>query len=222
MLLRSPVRRIVQGSSLVTIESDRLTIRAKRVIVAVPPALAARIDYEPILPFQRDQLTQRYGQGTLTKVAAVYPKPFWRDAGLNGFAISPNGPISATFDDSPPGGEPGVVFGFVGGDDARRYASMSPASRRAAVLDQLAGFFGSRARKPTAFFETTWAGEQWTRGCPVGIPATGTLLAYGSRLRESVGRIHWAGTETSDYWNGYMDGAVRSGERAAAEVLAGL
>ncbi len=222
VLLRSPVRRIVQGSSLVTIESDRLTIRAKRVIVAVPPALAARIDYEPILPFQRDQLTQRYGQGTLTKVAAVYPKPFWREAGLNGFAISPNGPISATFDDSPPGGEPGVVFGFVGGDDARRYASMSPASRRAAVLDQLAGFFGSRARKPTAFFETTWAGEQWTRGCPVGIPATGTLLAYGSRLREAVGRIHWAGTETSDYWNGYMDGAVRSGERAAAEVLAGL
>ena len=148
VLLGAPVRRIVQGASRVTVESDRLTIRAKRVIVATPPALAARIDYEPILPFQRDQLTQRYGQGTLTKVAAVYPKPFWRDAGLNGFAISPSGPISATFDDSPPGGEPGVVFGFVGGDDARTYAGMSAASRRAAVLNQLVDVVRASGEEP--------------------------------------------------------------------------
>jgi monoamine oxidase len=97
---------------------------------------------------------------------------------------------------------------------------MSPASRRAAVINQYAKFFGSQALRPKAFFETSWSGEQWTRGCPVGIPSLGTLLSYGPRLRAPVGRIHWAGTETADYWNGYMDGAVRSGERAAAEVLA--
>jgi monoamine oxidase len=222
VVLRSPVRRITQARSRVTVESDRQTVHCRRVIVAIPPALAGRIDYEPILPFERDQLTQRYAQGTLTKVAAVYNKPFWRDAGLNGTAIASGGPVSATFDDSPPRGGPGVVFGFVGGDNARTYAAMSPASRRAAVLNQFATFFGSKARNPIHFFETSWSAEQWTRGCPVGIPSPGTLLAYGSRLREPVGRIHWAGTETSDYWNGYMDGAVRSGERAAAEALAGL
>jgi monoamine oxidase len=222
VVLDSPVRRISQGRSRATIVSDRLTVHAKRVIVAIPPALAARIDYEPILPFERDQLTQRYAQGTLTKVAAVYDTPFWRDAGLNGQAFTTGGPVSATFDDSPPGGKPGVVFGFVGGDNARAYARMSPSSRRAAVLDQYANFFGPRALKPKGFFETQWSAEQWSRGCPVGIPSPGTLVAYGARLREPVGRIHWAGTETSGYWNGYMDGAVRSGERAAAEVLAGL
>jgi monoamine oxidase len=110
----------------------------------------------------------------------------------------------------------------VGGDNARSYNAMSPGSRRAAVLDQFVSFFGAQAAKPRAFFETTWAGQEWTRGCPVGIPSQGTLLAYGPRIRQPVGRIHWAGTETSDYWNGYMDGAVRSGERAAAEALAGL
>ncbi len=222
VLLSSPVRRIVQGRSGVTVHSDRLTVNAKRVIVAVPPALACRVDYEPILPFERDQLTQRYGQGTLTKVAAVYDRPFWREQGLNGTAISSSGPVTTTFDDSPPGGDPGIVFGFVGGDDARSYAAASPAARRAAVLAQFATFFGPRARSPRAYFETSWSGEQWTRGCPVGIPSTGTLLAYGRHLRDPVGRIHWAGTETSNYWNGYMDGAVRSGERAAAEVLAAL
>jgi monoamine oxidase len=222
VLLGSPVRSIVQGRGGVTVHTDRASFHGKQVIVAVPPALAGRIEYDPILPLQRDQLTQRYGQGTLTKATAVYDRPFWREAGLNGSALDLTGPVNFTVDDSPPDGKPGIVFGFIGGDRARSYNRMSGASRRAAVLDQLATFFGSRARKPRAFFETSWSGEQWTRGCPVGIPSTGTLLAYGAQIREPVGRIHWAGTETSTFWNGYMDGAVRSGERAAAEVIARL
>ena len=67
-----------------------------------------------------------------------------------------------------------------------------------------------------------WSAEQWSRGCPVAVLPPGTLVDFGAALREPVGRIHWAGTETADYWNGYMDGAVRSGERAAKEVLAAL
>ena len=223
VVLNSPVRQIVQSSGGVTVHSDRATVKAKQVIVAVPPALAVRIDYEPLLDFQRDQLMQRYGQGTLTKVAAVYDRPFWRDAGLTGTAVDTGFPVSATFDDSPPFASsshgPGVIFGFVGGDNARTYAGMSPADRQAAVLNQYANFFGSQAMNATSFFETSWCGEEWTRGCPVGIPSNGTLLAYGPWIRQPSGRIHWAGTETSTYWNGYMDGAVRSGERAADEVL---
>lgn len=222
VVLNTPVRRIVQASGGVTVYSDRLTVKAKRAIVAIPPTLAGRIDYEPILPFERDQLTQRYGQGTLTKVGAVYDNPFWRDAGLTGGAVATGGPVSATFDDSPPDGTIGIVFGFVGGDNARAYNATSPSARRSQVLSQYATFFGKKALSPTAYLETSWSGEEWTRGCPVGIPSTGALLAYGSRLREPVGRLHWAGTETSTYWNGYMDGAVRSGERAATEVLAVL
>jgi monoamine oxidase len=226
VVLGSPVSRIVQGSGGVTAYSDKLTVKAKRAIVAVPPALAARIYYDPLLPFQRDQLTQRYGQGTLTKVAAVYDRPFWRGAGLTGQAVDTGGPVSATFDDSPPtatsSNGPGIVFGFVGGDNARSYSTLSPAARKAAVLGQYAKFFGAEALRATRFFETFWSGEEWTRGCPVGIPSNGTLLAYGPWLRQPVGRIHWAGTETSGYWNGYMDGAVRSGERASSEVLNGL
>jgi monoamine oxidase len=110
----------------------------------------------------------------------------------------------------------------VGGDDARAHARLSPAARRAAVLNQFVGFFGPKAKQAKGYFETSWCNEHWTRGCPVGIPSTGTLLAYGPWLRRPIGRIHWAGTETSNYWNGYMDGAVRSGERAAAEILRGL
>ena len=222
VVLESPVRRIVQEGSAVTVVGDRGSVSARHAIVAVAPALAGRIDYEPILPFQRDQLTQRYGQGSLTKVAAVYDRPFWRDKGLSGFSVSTGFPIGIGYDDSPPGGRPGVLFGFVGGDAARRYGSLSKADRRAATLKQLRELFGPDAAHPRQFFETSWGEQQWTRGCPVGIPAVGSFVSYGPWLRRPIGRIHWAGTETATYWNGYMDGAISSGQRAANEVLSEL
>jgi monoamine oxidase len=219
--LKAPVRRIVQGKSIVRVESASVIARGKRVIVAIPPASAGRIDYDPIMPADRDQLTQRLSQGHLTKVAAAYDKPFWRDKGLNGTALGTANDIlvNATFDDSPQDGGPGVIFGFVGGDQSRRYAGMSPEVRRSKVLDEFALYFGDEARKPTEFFDTQWPEERWIRGGPVGVHNCGSLLAHGASLRRVMGKIHWAGTETSTYWNGYMDGAVRSGERAAKEVL---
>jgi monoamine oxidase len=223
VVLDAPVRRITQSGSDVTVVSDRVTVAARRVVVATSPALAGRIVYDPILPVMRDQLTQRWGMGTLTKVAAIYPKPFWREQGLTGSAVTTGFPISVAFDDSPPDGRPGVAFGFVGGDNARRYGAMSARDRRQAVLGQLERFYGDkRARRPTQIVETNWSAQPWSRGCPVGIPATGSFSTYGPHLRTPVGRIHWAGTETATYWTGYMDGAVSSGERVAAEVSASL
>jgi len=222
VMLRSPVRRIVQRDDGVRVHSQRVNVRAKQIIVAVPPTLAARIEYSPGLPAARDQLTQRFPQGNLIKATAVYAHPFWRDAGLTGTAVSLNGPVSATFDDTPPSGSPGVIFGFIGGDESRAFEAMSDADRRAAVLKNYVDYFGADAANPIDYFESHWAQEEWTRGCPVGIMGPGVLLPYGPAIREPVGRIHWAGTETSTYWAGYMDGAVRSGKRAAQEVLAEL
>jgi monoamine oxidase len=217
--LGSPVSRIVWNSGGVRVVSPRYVVRAKRVIVAVPPVLAGQIRYSPGLPESRLQLTRTMPQGTLLKVTAVYDRPFWREMGLNGTAVSLNGPVNATFDDSPPDGSPGVLFGFVGGDEGRRFRTQSKAARRAAVLGNLADYFGAQALQPSAYFETDWPSAKWSLGGPVGIAGPGLLLASGPALRQPVGPIHWAGTETSNYWNGYMDGAVRSGKRAAREVL---
>jgi len=218
VVLESPVRRIVQSKRGVTVHSDRVNVSAKRVIVAVPPVLTGKIDYEPGLPDDRVELVDHFPQGTLTKAACVYDRPFWRDDGLTGQVLYENGPISATFDDSPEDGSKGVVFGFIGGDQARSFAKLSNKQRRRAVIQNYVDFFGPAAANPKQYIETIWKRETWTRGCPVGIPGIGQLAANGHALRRPVGRIHWAGTETSDYWAGYMDGAVRSGERAAAEV----
>jgi monoamine oxidase len=158
-------------------------------------------------------------QGTLIKCDALYDTAFWRDDDLSGQAVSDVGPARTTFDSSPRDGKPGVMLGFVGGHDARVWGERSKAARRAAVLKNFADYYGPKALKPKSYIEQDWSQEVWTRGCPVGFTAPGVLYEYGAALRKAVGRIHWAGTETSTYWIGYMDGAVRSGERAAREVL---
>lgn len=219
VVLRSPVSRIDQSASRVRIDSERLIVKARRVIVAIPPVLQLGIRYEPDLPAQRTGLLSRVPQGTLLKVAAVYDRPFWRDKGLTGQALSLGGPVTATFDDSPPDGSPGVVFGFVGGKEARGFRVRPEAERRAAVLANFTELFGPEAGSPRDYFETDWPAERWSRGGPVGIYGPGVLSGFGPALRVPTGRIHWAGTETATFWNGYMDGAVRSGERAAREVL---
>jgi monoamine oxidase len=222
LVLRSPVRRIEYDKHGVVVTSDRAIVKAKHVIVAVPPILTGKIDYDPGLPDQRVELIDHYPQGTLTKAAVVYDKPFWREDGLTGQVLYDQGPIAATFDDSPPDASQGAVFGFIGGDQARSFAKLSKKQRRQAVTDNFVTFFGEQAANPKQYIETTWKAETWTRGCPVGIPGLNQFAANGEALRKAVGRIHWAGTETSDFWCGYMDGAVRSGERAAAECLEAL
>jgi monoamine oxidase len=219
IVLGAPVRRIDQSASGVTVQSDKLVVSAQRAIVAIPPTLAGRIFYEPALPPLRDQLTQHMPQGSLMKFEAAYPTPFWRDRGLTGQVVSENGPVKVTFDVSPESGTPGIMMGFIGGHEARVWEQRSESERRDAVLQQFAHFFGDEARSPREVVEFNWSTEVWNRGCPVAVLGPGTLIDFGTELRKPVGRIHWAGTETSTFWNGYMDGAVRSGKRAAGEVL---
>ena len=219
VVLSSPVRRITQADRGVTVVSDKVTVTAGRAIVAIPPAVSAFIDWSPLLPARRAQLLQRAPQGSLVKAEAIYDRPFWRDDKLSGQTISDTGLARSTFDNSPPSGTPGVLFGFVGGTEARGWNDLSPSARRDTVLKEMAQLFGPKALKPKDYVEKNWSDEEWTRGCPVAYLPPGVLSDFGSALREPIGRIHWAGTETALYWNGYMDGAVSSGERAATEVM---
>jgi monoamine oxidase len=243
VVLGHPVRSIAQDSGSVTAlgitpQGHRFKVRAKRAIVAIPPTLAGRIAYAPTLASVsadgglRDQLTQRVPMGTTIKVQCLYEHPFWRAEGLAGQATSDTGPVKITFDNTPypdPGtatASPGVLIGFIEGADAREWGARSREERYAAVVECFARYFGAGARNVlggiNGYVEMLWAQEEFTGGCYGGLFPTGVWTSYGKALRAPVGRIHWAGTETATVWNGYMDGAVSSGERAGAEVLAAL
>ena len=220
--LDAAVSRVVQLGDHCEVHSTRGTVRARRVVVACPPPLVLGIDWQPQLPLQRQQLMRQLDMGNLMKCDAVYETPFWRAQGLNGFGLNDSGAVRVSFDNSPPGGHVGVLLAFVGGTTWRRYGLESGSARRHAVLQGFAALFGDQALHPVEYVEHDWNREEWTTGGPVAVYGPLTLSSYGPWLRRPHGRVHWAGTETSTYWTGYMDGAVRAGERAATEVLARL
>ena len=215
----SAVRSVEWGASGVVVGADGLSVTAGQVIVTVAPPLCEQVAFDPPLPARRDEIQRRMRMGALSKAIAVYDEPFWRADGLSGESLSDASPASLTFDLSPSDGSRGVLVGFVGGDDARTYASMGETERRASVLAGFERLYGPKALNPGGWAERQWAAQEWSGGGPVAVAPPGALTAGGDALRKPCGPIHWAGTESSPAWGGFIDGAIRSGERAAAEIL---
>lgn len=215
-----PVRRLVTRDGRVEVTADGGVVAgAARVIVALPPPLAARLVYDPALPGGRDQLTQRMALGSVVKQIGVYTRSFWREQGLSGQVLADVGPAHVFFDASGRSGTPGQLMAFVEARAARELGELPESARRQAFIECAVRVFGDAAREPVQYLDKVWADDEWSRGCYVANPAPGAWTELGRWLREPLGRLHWAGTETASEWNGYIDGAIQAGERAAAEVL---
>ena len=217
--LSQPVRRIDQDADGVTVRSDDMTIRARRVIVAVPIAIASQIIYEPMLPIDRSLLHQRMPSGAIYKINIVYDEPFWRNDGLSGQSAAPGSPATVTIDASTDAERPGVLCVIVEGPIAREIATLDADERRLTILAELVGRFGDKAASPVDYLEQCWTTERYSGGGMLSHAPPGVLTEFGHALRTPCGRIHWAGTESSAVMCGWVDGAVRSGELAATEVM---
>ncbi|MFB9315789.1 flavin monoamine oxidase family protein [Nocardioides plantarum] len=219
--LGRPVRSIRQDRDGVSVVTDAGTWRAARVVVAVPPPLAARIAFDPVLPAQQHALFERMSFGSLMKCEAVYETPFWREQGLSGQGVfrGDAAPVCSMFDNSPPSGTPGVLMGFVGGAEWRRWSVRPGRERRGAVLRSFARVVGPQALRPLDYLEQDWTDEEWTRGGPTSVLTPGVLTGIGRWRDVAFDRVHWAGAEHAHYWNGFMDGAISSATTTAAAVL---
>lgn len=218
--LSRPVRLIEQDCDGVTVHAGDATIRARQAIVAVPLAVAHQIAYEPMLPVDRMFLHHRMPSGAVFKISVVYETAFWRTDGLCGQSAAPGSPATLTIDACTDTGVPGVMCVITEGPAARRLGSLDAAERRSVVIGELVDRFGPRARSPLSYHEQNWTVERYSGGGMISHAPPGVLTEFGHTLREVCGRIHWAGTESSAVMCGWIDGAVRSGERAAAEVMA--
>lgn len=220
--LHAAVRSIMQDDQCVEAAGDDFRVKAKAMILALPPSQVLKIRFEPGLPVMKTQLMQRMPMGCVWKCYAIYDRPFWREKGLNGLVATDFGYTSLVFDNSPRDGEKGILMGFVLADRARAFSTLGEEERKASILSSLTRFFGPEASRPLMYTDQCWATEAWSGGCYTGIMGPHTMTAFGPELRRPTGRIHWAGTETAEAWNGYIEGAIRSGERAAGEVLSFL
>jgi monoamine oxidase len=217
--LSRPVRQIAQDADGVTVHADGLTVRARRAIVAIPMAIAGSIVYEPMLPMDRSFLNQRMPGGAIVKTSIFYDDAFWRADGLSGQSAAPGTPATLTIDACTDTGNPGIMCVITEGPAARALTRLDEADRKAAVIGELVDRFGEKASAPVEYHEQNWSIERYSGGGMISHTPTGVLTEYGPALREPCGLIHWAGTESSATMCGWVDGAVRSGERAAAEVM---
>ena len=215
--LSTPVRRIEHGTGGVRVLADGLAVDAGHVVVALPPRPAAQLDFAPALPARRTAALLGLRVGAAARVVAVYDEAFWRAEGLSGAAWGPSARFSFTHDLSPPDGTPGVMSAFLVGGRARLDAS----ARRAAVLADLTACFGERAARPVAVLEVDWTTDPWSAGAYGVTTPPGLLTTDRGAMREPHGRIVWAGAELAVEHQGYMEGALEAGDRAADVVLSG-
>jgi monoamine oxidase len=215
----APVRRVAQTADRVTVEAEGVTVVARHAIVTAPPALVLEIDFDPVLPPDRLELYRAAVAGPESKTLVVYDEPFWRGEGWSGQSAGPHSAAEVTLDASPVTGTPGVLASFCFGEVATKVDGLDPEERRRLLLEALRTRFGPRAADPVEIIETPWWQQEWTRGCSMAHLPPGVLTRLGPLLRTPFGRVHWAGTETSTVSHGAIDGAIRSGERAVAEVL---
>lgn len=215
--LSCPVRKIVNwDKDIVELATDQGTVRARHVIVALNPALCNQIQFEPALPTGRAELQRRWpAHAPMRKTVHVYPRPFWRDEGLNGQIMPTDGPLIWSYDNSPPDGSKGVIAAFVKPGQLPH----EPAEAERVLSEIYAKALGEAARRPTQFHDYDWGQvDPWSLTCIHPIPP-GFWTQWGKYLRPPVGRLIWSGTETSEIWAGAMDGAVRSGHNAALTAL---
>ncbi|ELY93052.1 amine oxidase [Natrialba chahannaoensis JCM 10990] len=216
--LETPVRAIERSDDSVRVRSDDTQITGSYAIVAVPPAVAGQIEYSPPLPVRRDGLHQRMPMGEVIKFVVAYEDAFWRANGYSGTVVDADGPVRLVADSTPPNGECGVLVGFLTADDAVEWSDRPTNERRECVLSALQDYFGPDAGDTLEYVDCSWSTQPWSRGGYAGNMTPGTLTSYGDARSRPTGRLHWASTETAREWSGYMEGAVRSGKRAAAAI----
>ncbi|WP_416418265.1 flavin monoamine oxidase family protein [Paenarthrobacter aromaticivorans] len=219
VVLNSPVRTINWGVDRVTVESERATVNARYVIMAVPPNLYSRVSFNPPLPRRQHQMHQHQSLGLVIKVHAVYSTPFWREEGLSGTGFSAGALVQEVYDNTNHGDSRGTLVGFISDEKADAVFELSAEDRKKAVLKSIAGFLGDKALTPEVYYESDWGSEEWTRGAYASSYDLGGLHRYGKDQHANVGPIYWSSSDLAAEGYQHVDGAVRMGQATAARIV---
>jgi len=222
VVLNSPVRTINwedgAGGQRVTVVSERATVNARFVIMAVPPNLYSRVSFNPPLPRRQHQMHQHQSLGLVIKVHAVYSTPFWREDGLSGTGFGAGSLVQEVYDNTNHGDTRGTLVGFISDEKADAVFELGADERKRVVLESIAGFLGDKALEPEVYYESDWGSEEWTRGAYASSYDLGGLHRYGKDQHTPVGPIYWCSSDLAAEGYQHVDGAIRMGRLTAARI----
>jgi monoamine oxidase len=223
IMFRQAVQQIATEGEKKKVSGEGFSFTAEKIIMAIPPTLAAKINFQPMLSPEKRQVMDRIAMGQVGKCFMVYEKPFWREVGFSGQAFADDqSPYQSMFDASPKDANYGIILGFTIGNRAKLFFENDKESRKAIMLDKLTSYFGTEAKSPLLYEDFSMTDEAWSRGCYAGLYPTGTWTGFQDAYVKTENDIYWAGTEASKVWFGYIEGAVRAGEKAAENILLDL
>ncbi|HXH34789.1 MAG TPA: NAD(P)/FAD-dependent oxidoreductase [Plantibacter sp.] len=217
--LSSPVRRLEWSDAGVSAEADGVTVNARYAIVAVPPNLYTRIDFQPPLPRLSHQMHQHMSLGLVIKVHAVYETPFWREDGLSGTSFSPYEIVHEAYDNTNHEDPRGTLVGFISDERADEVFKLSVEERRERILTSLSHYYGEQALSPVVYYESDWGSEEWTRGAYAASFDLGGLSRYGAMQSTPVGPLYWSTSDLAAEGYQHVDGAIRKGADTAAAIV---
>jgi len=217
--LNCPVTFVNHSQEYVQVGNNDFSIRAKQLIITAPFSVVKNISFTPELPIEKQLLINSMTMGKVIKCHMVYSNPFWREEELNGSSTTLDENVELTVDNSVPGSEQGILTSLIHANRAEALLKFSAEDRKKIVLDSYVNLFGESARTPLDYHEYSFTENPWIGGAYSGHYANGIFSKYGAHIGKPTGRIHWAGTETSHLFKGFMEGAVLSGERVAREMI---
>ncbi|KAL2826628.1 hypothetical protein BDW59DRAFT_179352 [Aspergillus cavernicola] len=227
--LSTPVHSIIQTANdqSVTVQAGGSVYAARKVIITVPTPAMKAISFHPKLPPTKQLWIESTTYGYYTKSMMEFRSLFWVKRGFCGLAQSFTGSASVIRDTCSPNDQKYILTCFMSGDPGQAWAALPTKEREQSLLQQMSKLFSVPDLDldlDSEFIQMTtyeWVNDEWAGwGCPCAALTPGVLDTLGpNALRERCGSLHFAGTETAGEWKGYMEGAIRSGERAAAEVI---
>ncbi|TGJ86985.1 hypothetical protein E0Z10_g1712 [Xylaria hypoxylon] len=225
--LNSPVQAVAQDAShSVKVQASGHVYAARKVITTVPGPVLKTIAFNPPLPPNKRVWVESLTSSYYTKAMMEFKSPFWAEKGFCGLVQSFIGPASVIRDSCSPSDKKYVLTCFMTGDPGIEWAGLSTPERERNLLAQLEQLYGVQdlQKEFKQMISYEWVRDEFSGwGCPCASLTPGVLDTLGGDgLREPCGNLHFAGTETAGEWKGYMEGAVRSGARAAAEVVRDL
>ena len=219
--LNEPVVRVEHGAKGVRLATARGAIEAGAVLVALPPAMAARLAFAPVLPPALSKALGVWESGAVIKMLVRYAKPFWRERGLSGMVMWRDLPGLFACDTSKDSGNVALTV-FVGGPLALRWRSLGEAALRGEAAARLADALGPQAADIVDLSARDWTHDRWSGGAYSDLIVDVTARDAERIILAGAPPVYFAASEVSPSFPGYVEGAIVAGRVAAGRTQSAI